>query len=804
MVSEIGQKTSLLDSINKAATILLLSKNEEFENNLMLCMGMIGRAVDADRLCIWKNSVKNGKLHCTLEYEWVVHEKLRTPADISTEVPYEGNIPTLEKLLTQGECVNTLTSDMTSVEQKRFALHGIKSVFVAPVFVDDEFWGFVGCDDCHEESIFSDDVVTTLRSGSLLIANALLRNEMTLNMQKAAVELEKALMDTQKANNAKSDFLASMSHEMRTPLNAIIGLSGLCLENSDLETDIRVNIEKVYSSGDMLLSIVNDILDISKIEAGRMELVELDYDVPSLINDTVTQNILRIGEKPIDFMLDVGVDSFARLNGDELRVKQIMNNLLSNAIKYTDEGVVELSVHCRQDGDVVWVTIKVSDTGRGIKPDDLSKLFNDYSQLDVHSNRKTEGTGLGLPILKSFTEMMNGTVEVQSEYGKGSVFTVKIAQNFVTDVHIGPEVVENLKNFRYSDEKRGYVAHLERINIPYARVLVVDDNITNLDVAKGLMSTYGMKIDCVTSGQQATDAIRNEKVQYNAVFMDHMMPGMDGIEATRIIREEIGSDYAKNIPIIALTANAIAGNEQMFLSKGFNAFIPKPIELGRLDKVIKRFLRDKTKENELIAQQGDNAVPGLKFFENAKIPGINIKSGLECFGGKEEMYLSVLRSYAAHTLPLLEKIKSVTKENLPDYAIIIHGVKGSSRGISAIQAGNLAEQLEKAANAGNYDYVSENNEQAIKLITELVENIRGLLGKIDEANPKPTKDRIEKKLLTKLFEACDSFDMDGADETMTEIMGYQYETDGDLSVWLSENIQQTNFNEITKKLALLI
>ncbi|MCL2741967.1 MAG: ATP-binding protein, partial [Oscillospiraceae bacterium] len=262
---------------------------------------------------------------------------------------------------------------------------------------------------------------------------------------------------------------------MRTPLNAILGLTGLCLEGGEMDAETGANLEKIHNAGDMLLSIVNDILDISKIEAGKMELVAVRYDVPSLINDAVTQNILRIGEKPIEFRLDIGTDMFAALHGDELRVKQIVNNLLSNAIKYTDEGHVELSVHCERDGDAVWLTARISDTGKGIRPEDMGRLFADYSQLDAESNRNTEGTGLGLPITKSLAEMMGGTIEVESEYGKGSAFTVRLRQGFVSDVHIGEDVVRNLRRFVYSDDRRGKDSKVRYVRMPYARVLVVDD-----------------------------------------------------------------------------------------------------------------------------------------------------------------------------------------------------------------------------------------------------------------------------------------------------------------------------------------
>ena len=801
MIHEIERKSNLLGNMNQSANILLQSSVSDFEMNLYLCMKMIGEAVDADRMCIWKNSIKNEKLCCTLVYEWASDDRLRTNEDIATEVPYEDNIPTWERLLSKGECINTLTNKLSPIEKARMDMHGIKSIFVAPVFVNNEFWGFVGCDNCHDEKVFSRDVVSVLRSGSLLITHALLRNDMTQNLQKVATELEMALLNTQKANNAKSDFLASMSHEMRTPLNAIIGLSGLCLESKGLDEDTNSNLEKIYNAGDMLLSIVNDILDISKIEAGKMELVEVRYDVPSLINDTVTQNILRIGEKPIQFKLEICTDLFAVLYGDELRVKQIINNLLSNAIKYTDSGTVELSVHCEQEGDIVWVIAKISDTGKGIRPEDLDKLFKDYSQLDLESNRKTEGTGLGLPISKSLAKMMNGTISVESEYGKGSVFTVKLAQKFVSEVHIGEDVVNNLQRFCYSDNKRVRNAKIKHLHMPYARVLVVDDNPTNLDVAKGLMKPYGMQIDCVTDGEQAVDVIRSEKIKYNAVFMDHMMPGIDGIEATRIIREEIGTDYAKNISIIALTVNAISGNEAMFLSKGFQAFISKPIEIGRLDTVIRRYVRDKSQETdnaeyELHSENG----PTQHIFENKTISGLNISNGIERFHGDAGAYLNVLRSYVNNTLPLLDKIMSLEKDNLQSYAVHVHGIKGASRSICAEEIGNLAEQLEKEAKAGNHGFVRNNTSVLYDLVDDLINGIKNFLDSMVPDNPKPKKDKPDDDVLKKLLTACENFDTDTIDVLIKELDSYEYESEGSFIAWIIQTANAFKYNEIIEKL----
>ena len=630
-------------------------------------------------------------------------------------------------------------------------------------------------------------------------------------------ELNKALKAAQEANRAKDSFLAKMSHEMRTPLNAVIGLSELLLENPTLPDQGRADIEKISNAGTTLLNLVNDLLDISKIQAGRFELVPIEYDTPSLLNDAITQSILYIGEKPVRFALDIDETLPLRLYGDQQRAKQILNNLLSNAFKYTREGEVELSVRCDRDGDVVWMTLQVRDTGIGIRPEDLGRLFTDYVQLN---NQKIGGgTGLGLPIAKRMVEMMGGSITVTSEYQKGSVFTARFPQKFVSDAMIGPEVADNLKAFRYSDHKRRQRALLTRIDLSYARVLVVDDMPTNLDVTKGMMMPYGMRVDCVTSGQQAIDAIRAEKVRYNAVFMDHMMPGMDGIEATRIIRENIKTEYAKTIPIIALTANAIVGNEEMFLRNGFQAFLSKPIDMGRLDVVLREWVRNKELEQDAAAKEAilrhtrreykerrvtqdrRSGVDRRVFGEN--IAGLYVSKGIQRFGGDEETFLHVLRSFATNTPPLLDKMAKVSQDTLADYAIAAHGIKGSSRGICADMVGDQAEALEKAAKSGNFNFVYAKNPAFLQATRRLVADIKKMLGKMAERDAKPKKDTPEQETLKKLSIACKNNDMDEVDAAMAELEGYEYELDNGLMAWLRENVEQINLAEIQGKISAL-
>jgi len=606
----------------------------------------------------------------------------------------------------------------------------------------------------------------------------------------------------QAASEAKSTFLARMSHEMRTPLNAIIGLSELTLETGALSEAIHSNLKKINNAGCTLLSTVNNILDISKIETGKFELIPIKYNIPNLLNETITQSILHIGEKPIKFILDIDENLPMYLYGDDLRIKQILNNLMSNSFKYTKEGTVKLSMNCAREGDVVWLTIQVSDTGMGIRNEDIGNLFKDYSQMNIELTRKIEGTGLGLSITKMITELMGGTISAKSEFGKGSIFTIRIRQKFVDNSVIGAEIADSLKKFQYSEEKHWRYSHLERIKLPNAHILIVDDVITNLEVARGMMQPYEMQIDCVTNGQEAVDAIREAKIKYNAVFMDHMMSGMDGIEATRIIREEIGTEYAKTVPIIAFTANAIVGNEKMFLDNGFQAFLSKPIEIDRLDSIIYQWVRDKEPE-KVLTEKKINTEEHAPIDIRRKAYGIDINRGLKRFDGNMDSYLEVLRSYTANTSGLIEKLKQFNKDNLNEYAIIVHGIKGSSRGICADLIGAKAEALEKAANEGNIDFVIKNNANFIDTAEKLFMSLEDLFKEIASENSKPKKDKPDKAILIKLLNSCKEYDMDGVDEAMIEIEKYEYDSDNGLAIWLRENVEQMNFEHIIEKLAVI-
>jgi signal transduction histidine kinase/CheY-like chemotaxis protein len=407
--------------------------------------------------------------------------------------------------------------------------------------------------------------------------------------------MAKKQADAESANIAKSSFLARMSHEIRSPMNVILGLTEMQLENEGLPHDTREALGKVYSSGYLLLDVINEILDLSKIEADKLELLPVNYDVARLICDTVQLNVMRFDNKPIQFELRTDEHIPVTLFGDELRIKQILNNVITNAFKYTDSGKVSMSVVAEykmsEQGEApcMLLIFRISDTGRGMAREQVDKLFDEYTRFNLEANRTTEGTGLGMSIANRLVHLMNGEIMVESELNKGSTFTVKLPQGIVQGAGIfGSELAESINRFNYGKAVQIKKSDaIIREYMPYGKVLIVDDMEPNLYVARGLLSHYGLSIETALSGAEAIEKIKRG-TKFDVIFMDHFMPVMDGIEAAKIIRD-LG--YTK--PIVALTANALVGQAEMFIENGFDGFIPKPVDIRHLDETLNRLIRDR-------------------------------------------------------------------------------------------------------------------------------------------------------------------------------------------------------------------
>ena len=503
--------------------------------------------------------------------------------------------------------------------------------------------------------------------------------------------IEKHRSDAEAANKAKSNFLSTMSHEIRTPMNAILGITEIQLQNENLDKSVREALDKIYVSGDMLLGIINDILDLSKIEAGKLELIIAKYEIASLISDTAQLNMMRIGSKPIEFELEIDENVPLHLLGDELRVKQIMNNVLSNAFKYTMAGMVKMSITAEQgstdDSDAVTMIFSVSDTGQGMSREQVERLFDDYSRFNTEANRSTEGTGLGMSITQNLVHLMGGEIFIESELDKGSMFKIHLPQRRADSRVLGRELAENLKQFRSNSRAQMKRVQIAREIMPYGSVLVVDDVETNIYVAKGLLAPYELQFDSADSGFEAIEKVKNGKV-YDIIFMDHMMPKMDGVEAVKILR-----DLKYKQPIIALTANAVAGQADIFLGNGFDDYISKPIDVRQMNAVLNKFIRDK---------QPPEVIEAARKQEETKKEQASVSTSNPSISPRFAEILVRDTNKAIKALEVInEKHGVFSDEDMCTYIINVHGMKSALANVGRMELSAAAMKLEVSGRSGD-------------------------------------------------------------------------------------------------------
>jgi CheY-like chemotaxis protein len=512
-----------------------------------------------------------------------------------------------------------------------------------------------------------------------------------------------------------------------------------------------------------------------------------------LLNDSVQLNLMRLGSKPIEFAVLVDEKIPATLLGDVLRIKQILNNLLSNAFKYTATGSVEFEVSFDEPQSKLVLCVK--DTGQGMSKEQLAKLFDEYSRFNSESNASVEGAGLGLAITQRLLLLMGGEVHVESEPGVGSTFTVKIPQKVVGDVQIGAETAENLRYFRVNNASHNIRGQISRESMPYGSVLVVDDVETNLYVAIGLLRPYDLRVDTASSGKEAFSKIESGN-SYDVVFMDHMMPGIDGITATKMIRE---FGYTK--PIVALSANAVVGQAEIFLDNGFDDFVSKPIDVRQLNAVLNKFVRD-SERLETVSDFGSEQLGESE--ESRSVDGLDIKKGLSKFSGDKAIYYRILRSYTASMREIIAELcafGTVGDANLEDFRRNVHSVKGTSYDIFADDTGKVAESLENAAKNGDFEFINAQCDKFIESLQKLVADLEAFLAEVSSEQQKPKKDRPEKEVLERLLVACKTYDMDGADAAADRLNEFEYENDGELAEWLCEKTSLMKFDEIVAKLS---
>ncbi|MDR0313288.1 MAG: response regulator, partial [Treponema sp.] len=522
------------------------------------------------------------------------------------------------------------------------------------------------------------------------------------------------------SNKAKSKFFAMISHEIRTPMNAILGITEIKMQDDTLTSDIAEALSMIHSSGNILLNIINEVLDLSKIEAGKFQLVPVEYDAAGFINDTVQMNMSLAKDKPIEFKLHVDKNIPSILFGDSLRIRQIMSNLLSNAFKYTAEGIVELSFDVESDrGEAeskttkpeVTLGFRVRDTGQGMTAEQIRALFDEYSRFNPQANREVEGTGLGMNITQHLIQLMNGNISVESEPGKGSLFTVRLPQGFKGSEFIGAELAENIEHFRWSHASRMKNAKIVYEPMPYGSILIVDDVEANLYVAKGLTKPYKLSVETASSGFEAVNKIKQGKA-YDIIFMDHMMPKMDGIEATKIIR---GMSYTQ--PIVALTANALVGQAQMFLENGFDDYLSKPIDTRNLDVLLNKLIRDKQPPEVVEAARAADARWGTSE-KKSPVKGLQLLS-------KPRLLRAFMRDVekAIATLNEIHKNSFRRDDDMEMYIISTHGIKSALASVGLIELSALALNLEQAGKTNNIAEMLSKTPLFIDGLQKLIEEI---------------------------------------------------------------------------------
>ena len=590
--------------------------------------------------------------------------------------------------------------------------------------------------------------------------------------------IEKELVDAknlaENANRHKSSFLTAMSHEIRTPMNTILGIAEMQLQKEGQAPEMEEAFIQIYESGSLLLDLINGILDMSKIETGKLEISPIKYDLPSLVNDTAQLNYLRYESKPIKFIVKVDENTPVHMFGDEIRIKQILNNLLSNAFKYTIEGEVELSVKAeytymhgyghgdedededgsgRENGndDDVTLVLTVRDTGQGMTAEQVEKMFEVYTRFNLDINRATTGTGLGMGITKHLVYLMHGEIYVKSAPVKGTRVTVRLPQKYVGDAVCGPISSEDMREYKYKSMSKIKNLQLIREYMPYGSVLVVDDVESNLYVAKGLLSPYGLHIDTASGGQEAIGKIKRGTV-YDIVFMDHMMPFMDGIETTKALRD---SGYKR--PIVALTANAFIGQAEMFLENGFDNYISKPIDTRELDVILNELIR---------AKQPPEVVEAARRRVREKNGGavgkaIEDQDLSEVFIIDAEKAAHVLENYCAY--------KGGGDVDIRLYTITVHGMKSALANIGEKELSEVAYRLQRAGD--ELDAAS-----IFKETPAFLERLRALIAKMKPQKEQSDNLRVSEddtaylryKLLA-VKAACASFDIVAAKSAADEL-----------------------------------
>lgn len=578
--------------------------------------------------------------------------------------------------------------------------------------------------------------------------------------------MKRLVLQTEDANRAKTNFVSNMSHEIRTPMNSIVGITEILLRSrhSPKEQEYLLNIQ---SSGRVLLTIINDVLDCSKMEAGKMQLFDEPYDTCSLFHDLRISMENRIGHSGLELIYDIDQDIPCKLKGDMGRIRQVIINLVNNAIKYTEKGSVRFSVHVRQKNtDKVMLYYEVADTGIGIRKEDQKILFDAFQRVEMDRNRYVEGTGLGLTISQNLVNMMGGVIEVESEYGKGSRFFFTIEQTIIDPTPVSAVNYNGQKdNVTEKEAECLFIA-------PEAHILLVDDNELNLVVAKELLKPLRMQIDTAENGLQAVKMVRGS--QYDLVLMDHMMPVMDGIVATKTIRELPDEKY-KKLPIIALTANAMVDARKEFLNAGMNGFVAKPIDFTRICNQLKLWLPKELVQEvpgEEAKQLLMNDISDSEIQPENPETGFSFEEGVKHCGSKAAL-MKTIRIFYRTIDSKANKIEQCLKEGLiSDYVIEVHALKSSALLIGAVPLSEAAKELEDYGKQGKTEVLEEKTPDVLTLYRDLKNILRPYAEKEEDAK-KEFSDGEWITALQQIHQCIEQFDLDGVDQIMEQLEEYQ-------------------------------